>query len=89
MTVTQTVKIPANRRVIFNVPSHIPTGATARFELVWSPKIEKTNDFKASLAKIRALCKDAPFSVDSLREERRRDNEIEESRYRRFLGEGN
>ena len=79
MTVIQTVKIPANRRIIFNVPSHIPTGATARLELVWSPKVEKTKDFRASLKKIRDLCKDAPISIDSLREERRRDNEIEES----------
>ena len=90
MTITQTVKIPADRRVIFDVPPQIPAGATARLELVWwSPKIEKSKDFRASLAKIRALCKDAPFSVDSLREERRRDNEIEESRYRKHFGDGN
>ena len=87
MTITQTVKIPADRRVIFDVPPQIPAGATARFELIWSP--EKTKDFRASLGKIRALCKNAPFSVDSFLEERRRDNAIEESRYRQHFGDGN
>ena len=95
MTLTQTVEIPENRllRLDLEIPREVPTGAMARFELVWSPEIEKVNsnkaDLNASLERIWALCKDAPISVDSFLEERRRDNEIEERRYREHFGEDN
>jgi len=35
MTIMQTVDIPANRRIMLEVPHEIPTGTTVRFELVW------------------------------------------------------
>ena len=89
MTITQTVEIPENRRLIIDVPRDIPVKAIARFELVWTPETKKANDFRASLEKIRALCKDAPISVDGFLKERRRDNTIEESRYRQHFGDGN
>jgi len=37
MTITQTVKVPADRRIILDVPSQIPAGETARFEVIWFP----------------------------------------------------
>jgi hypothetical protein len=37
MTITQTVKIPADRRIMLDVPPQIPAGATARFEIIWFP----------------------------------------------------
>jgi hypothetical protein len=84
MTIEQTIEIPANRRITFDVPPQIPTGSTARLELIWFPQRNKADEFKSSLEKIRKLCKDAPISVDSFLEERRRDNEIEEERFRKF-----
>ena len=89
MTITQTVEIPENRRLIIDVPRDIPVKAIARLELVWAPEIEKVNNLKASLEKIWSICGDAPISVDSFLEERRRDNIIEEDRYKRHFGKSN
>ena len=89
MTLTQTVEIPADRRVRFDfvVPREIPIGAIARFELVWSPKIEKDArkaEIDASLKKVQALLKNSPISVDSFLEERRKDDELLEEKYKRM-----
>jgi hypothetical protein len=37
MTMTQTVKVPADRRITLDVPPQIPAGETARFEIIWFP----------------------------------------------------
>jgi len=92
MTITQTVDVPANHRLIFDVPREIPVGATARCEIHWSPRKEAVNNLDAALEEIWALCKDASVTVDGFLEERRRDNEIEEARFRQFFsksGDGN
>jgi len=92
MTIEQTVEIPADRRVFFDVPQEIPVGATARFEIHWFPRKETANNLDAALEEIWALCKDVPVTVDSFLEARRRDNEMEEDRYRQFFsksGDGN
>jgi hypothetical protein len=87
MTLTQTVEIPANRRITLDVPPQIPTGATAQLELIWFPQKKKPYDFKASLQKIRELIKDDPISTETLREERRRDLELEQQKNIRLYGE--
>jgi len=85
MTIEQIVEIPADRRITFEVPPEIPTGVTARFEIHCFPQREAVNDLDSSLEEIWALCKDAPVTVDSFLEERRRDNKLEEERYRQFF----
>jgi len=77
MTITQTIDIPADRRITLEVPREVPTGRTARFELSWFPVVKEAKNFKATLKEIQELCKDIPVSVDSLREERRRDMKTE------------
>jgi hypothetical protein len=92
MTVTQTIEIPASRRITLDVPPEVPTGATAQLELIWFPQKKEADDFKASLEKIRAICKDLPISVDDFLEERQKDKELEDEKYRRLFsehGEGN
>jgi hypothetical protein len=94
MTIEQTVTIPADHllHLDFKVPPQIPAGATARFELFWSPQKEKADSLNAALEKIWALCKDSSVTVDSFLEMRRRDNELEENQYRQFFsksGNGN
>ena len=42
MTMTQTVKVPADRRIILEVPPQISAGETARFEVIWFPVKDKT-----------------------------------------------
>ena len=37
MTMTQTVKVPADRRIMLEVPPQIQAGETARFEVFWFP----------------------------------------------------
>ena len=85
MIITQTVEIPADRRITIEVPRDVPTGTTARFELIWFPVKKPSGNLDAALDKIQTLCKDAPITVDSFLEERRKDNERDENQYRQFL----
>jgi len=55
MTITQTVDIPANRRITLEVPPQIPTGGTARFEIIWFPV---NNESKSSAKPNGSLPKD-------------------------------
>jgi len=77
MTITQTVEIPADRRITLEVPREVPTGRIARFEFILLPVAKEAKSFKTTLKEIQELCKDIPVSVNSLREERRRDMETE------------
>jgi len=92
MTITQTIEIPADRRITFNLPSEATAGTTARFELTWfSPKKEIKN-IKTTVKEIQELCKNIPLSADDIREERRCDLDMEEEKWRKFtagLGDAN
>jgi len=85
MTITQTVEIPADRRITLEVPPQIPAGTTARFELIWFPVKKTVNSIDTALDKIWALCKDSSITVDSFLEMRRKDNKLEENQYQQFL----
>jgi len=85
MTIRQTVKVPTDHRITLEVPSQIPAGTTARFDVIWFPAKKAVNNFDAALEKIQNLCKDSSITVDSFREMRRHDNELEESKYQVFL----
>jgi hypothetical protein len=87
MIIEQTVEVPADRRVYFDVPREIPVGATARFELIWYPQKEAANTLDAVLKEIRSLCKNAPVTVDSFLEMRRQERELEEKQFRQFFPE--
>jgi len=39
---TQTIKVPVDRRIILEIPPQIPAGETARFEVIWFPVNDKT-----------------------------------------------
>jgi len=41
MTITQTIEIPADRRITFEVPREVPTGTTARVEFNIIPFVKK------------------------------------------------
>jgi len=85
MTITQTVKIPADRRITLDVPPQIMAGEMARFEVIWFPVKKTVSSLDNTLKTIQELCKDIPVSSDSLREERRRDLEKEEVKYGKFM----
>jgi len=49
MTITQTIEVPADRRIMLDVPPQIPAGETARFKVIWFPvKNETKPSVKAS-----------------------------------------
>jgi hypothetical protein len=85
MTVTQTVEIPADRRITLEVPREVPVGKTARFEIHWFPQEKAVNNLDVALERIWMLCKDSPVTVDSFLEMRRQDKELEETQYRQFF----
>ena len=85
MTTTQTIKIPADRRIILEVPPQIPSGITARFDIIWFPVNNTVNNLDTSLKKIQTLCKNTSISVDSFREIRRKDKKFEENQYQHFV----
>jgi hypothetical protein len=89
MTITQTVEIPADRRIKLDldVPPQIPTGDMARVELIWFPQNKKADEYKTALEEIRAICKDLPISVDSFLEDRRKEKELEDEKYRRLYSD--
>jgi len=89
MTITQTVEIPANRRLIIDLPPEVPVGAMARFEIFWAPKEEQIKNLDIALEKIWNLCEDYPISVDSFLEIRRQDNELEEKQFALLFGGNN
>ena len=81
MTIEHTITIPEDHRITFEVPTEIPAGATARFELRWNPNNDVLSDLDSTLEKIWSLCKDSPISVDSFLKTRRHDKELEEAKY--------
>jgi len=82
MSITQTVKIPANHKLTIDVPHEIPTGTTACVELIVYPfvkKEEKPVSSLKSLAGIETPIADSLLGVaanlngitlDEIREER-------------------
>jgi len=58
MTITQTVEIPANRRLIINIPSEIPAGK-AQVEVKVIPFVKKNEKPKDAirLLDLRGSCK--------------------------------
>ena len=54
MTITQTVEIPADRRITLEVPHEVPTGATARVEFKVIPFVKK--DEKTASSGLPKLC---------------------------------
>ena len=46
MSYTQTIEIPADRRITLEVPPQIPIGETARFEVIWFPVNNETKPSK-------------------------------------------
>jgi hypothetical protein len=89
MTIEQTVEIPADHRLMIEVPSEIPAG---RAILAFTPAGETrprhrlTEQQGAAIEKYRGIAKGVLSSDESL-EMRREDFELEEAKYRRLFPE--
>jgi hypothetical protein len=90
MAITQTVEIPASRRLTITVPPEVPEG---RVVLSFTPElldsaITGTSPVRETLRGIWAICKNAPVTVDDFLAERSRENEREEAGRQRQSGIG-
>jgi hypothetical protein len=96
MTLQQTVKVPANRRVYFDLPKTW-TSESVRFEIfpvgeereidpmdVPAPGCRLTPRQLAAIEKCRGIAKGIASSNDIL-ENRRKDKELEDAQLRRML----
>ena len=66
MTITQTVEIPSNHRLIIDLPREVPTGATARFELnviQFEKKEDKPGKTHLSRQIIEEMLKNSPHTL--------------------------
>jgi hypothetical protein len=99
MTIEQTVDIPVSHRVTLEVPQDVPAGKakvafTPLSEEDWKPGSVKFSPHRPRLTHEEALermwARDASSksSVDALLEERRRDLEHEEEKYRCLFPKG-
>jgi len=90
MTITQTVEIPADRRVNIEFPKEVPTGRTSiviQFPTQKREKHKTVEEMHASLEKVRAILRDAPIlSNESFEEMRRQDLELELAKHPRLYG---
>jgi hypothetical protein len=86
MTVTQTVDIPADRRITLEVPREVPVGRTV---LIFKPETETFDPIKAreAIKNCSGLAKrmGINLSSDEFLEMRRRDRDIELAKDREFL----
>jgi hypothetical protein len=89
MTIEQSVEIPADHRLVIDVPSEIPVG---RAILAFTPEGEEqprrrlTERQRAAIGKCWGIAKGVLSSDESL-EMRREDLELEEAKYRRIFSE--
>jgi hypothetical protein len=89
MTIEQTVEIPADRRLVIEVPPEIPAGrAVLAFTSTGEalPRRRLTERQRAAIEKCRGIAKGV-LSSDEALEMRREDLELEEAKYRRIFPE--
>jgi hypothetical protein len=83
MIIEQTINVPANHRLTIEVPQEVPAGRTI---LTFTPAPGgETVSIDELTRELRELCKDSTLTVDSFLEMRRRDSEIEVSKYRQMF----
>ncbi|MHC6203414.1 hypothetical protein ACYULU_09500 [Breznakiellaceae bacterium SP9] len=88
MTIEQIVEIPASRRLTIDVPPEIPEGKNCiiiQFPATedLNPGAEQQRRWKEAIEKCRGIAQGSSWTSDRLLEERRKDKEREEAKYRR------
>ena len=89
MTITQTINIPANRRIFLDLPSELPIGrAQVEFRVISFPDQEKmsANAYEATL-NLRGLAKKmgSTLTVESFHKMMRDDKTLEDEQYDRLV----
>ena len=87
MTITQTVEIPADRRIMLDLPRDLPVGK-ARITITSQEQtcVANVND---AIASLRGIAKKmgATLSVEQFLKMRQEDFDLEEAKYRRLFHE--
>jgi hypothetical protein len=82
MTVTQTVEIPADRRIMLEVPSEIPPGRTILTFTPVANACKVVENLRGAAKKMGST-----LTTERFLEMRRDDLNLEEERYRKFAQE--
>ena len=85
MTITQTIEVPANRRVLLDLPLNLPIGK-AKVTITPQPEGPAVNAHEA-IINLRGLSKKmgSTLTVDRFHEMMREDLCLEEEKYNRFF----
>ena len=87
MIITQTVEIPANRRIFLDLPPELPLG---KAKVTVTPQIETPSDNAyEAVEKLRGLAKKmgSTITVERFLEMRQDDLRLEEEKIKRFFQE--
>jgi hypothetical protein len=85
MTIEQTIEIPANHRVLLDLPLDLPAG---KAKITITPQTETpTINAYETLENLRGLAQKlgSTLTVDSFLEMRREDLRLEEAKYQKFF----
>jgi hypothetical protein len=89
MTIQQTIEIPVDHRVYFDLPRDIPAGA-AQFQITITPfpvaDAAPQTEPEEWVNPLLGLCKDSSLTVEKLLEMRREDRLLEDARDERLWG---
>jgi len=85
MTITQTVEIPADRRIFLDLPPELPVGK-AKITITSQAEKHTSNSYEAAVC-LRGLTKKmgSDLTVERFLESRQEDFLLEEAKYRRFF----
>jgi hypothetical protein len=88
MTIQQTIKIPANRRIVIEVPETFSSGAVSVILLdvpkPKAPDVETRRRQREAVEKGWGIAKDFKFSSDDLIRNRREDLALENAKWERL-----
>jgi hypothetical protein len=83
MTISQTVEIPANRRISLDLPLHLPLGK-AKVELIVTPETALQKKAVPPLASLLGVDKERD-TMEAYFERKRKDKEFENSLFERNI----
>ena len=85
MTITQTIDIPADRRIFLNLPVELPVG---RAKITVTLQMERTAaDVYETVTNLRGLAKKmgSPLTLEKFHEMQQEDLLLEEEKYQKFF----
>ena len=79
MTITQTIEIPADRRLFLELPCSVPSGIKAQVSIAIPIAFESQSTVKSQTKSFRGVLKGKGISIERLREMQREDKAFEDA----------